>query len=95
VLVLTTNAGSNTQVPVMTVSAGGDAAKGAAATLRGSNIVRLLVQAIANQVPQGQSSQTGPVVQQKKRGRVSSGFSSGLEIVKKLRSGVTSGLSKN
>jgi hypothetical protein len=29
------NAGSDTQVQVMTVSAGGDAAKGAAATLRG------------------------------------------------------------
>jgi hypothetical protein len=33
--ILTMNAGSDTQVQVMTVSAGGDAAKGAAATLRG------------------------------------------------------------
>jgi hypothetical protein len=33
--VLTMNAGSEIQVPVMTVSAGGGAAKGAAATLRG------------------------------------------------------------
>jgi hypothetical protein len=33
--VLTMNAGSNIQVPVMTVSASGGAAKGAAATLKG------------------------------------------------------------
>jgi len=44
--------------------------------------------------PPGQSSQISPVVPQKKRGKVSSGFSRGIESVKRLRNMVASRRSK-